>query len=45
MGSEIAFGPGSKSRYTIIGVAANFAGFWFQKAVPTLYLPEAQSGN
>jgi predicted permease len=45
VGSEIAFGPESKSRYTIVGVATNFTGYWFEKPVPTVYLPEAQSGN
>jgi predicted permease len=39
--SQIAFG--SKTRYKIVGVAANFTGFWSQKPVPTVYLPLAQS--
>jgi putative ABC transport system permease protein len=43
--SQIAFGPKSQDRYTIVGVAANFTGYWYQKPVPTVYLPEAQSAN
>jgi putative ABC transport system permease protein len=41
VGSEIAFG--SKTHYKIVGVAANFTGYWSQKPVPTVYLPEMQS--
>ena len=41
MGSQIAFG--SKTHYKVVGVAANFTGFWSQKPVPTIYLPLAQS--
>lgn len=40
IGSEVIFGP--KSRYKVIGVAANFGGYWFQHPVPGVYLPERQ---
>jgi len=41
VGSQIAFG--TKTHYRVVGVAADFTGFWSQKAVPTIYLPLAQS--
>ncbi|HUJ30308.1 MAG TPA: ABC transporter permease [Candidatus Acidoferrum sp.] len=43
VGSQIAFGPKFDSRYKIVGVAANFIGYWSQQPVPTVYLPQAQS--
>jgi len=44
VGSQIAFNPKSKNRYKIVGVAANFTGYWSQKPLPTVYLPLEQSG-
>ena len=43
VGSSIAFGPKYDARYRIVGVAANFTGYWSQEPVPTVYLPQAQS--
>jgi putative ABC transport system permease protein len=43
--SQIAFGTKFQDRYKIVGVAADFTGYWSQKPVPTVYLPEAQSPN
>jgi predicted permease len=43
VGSQIALG--TKNRYKIVGVAANFSGYWSQKPLPTVYLPAAQSAN
>lgn len=43
VGSQIAFGSKFQNPYQIVGVAANFTGYWSQKPVPTVYLPEAQS--
>ncbi len=43
VGSQIAFGPKFQQHYTIVGVAANFTGYWYQKPIPTVYLPLAQS--
>jgi putative ABC transport system permease protein len=43
VGSQIAFGSKFEKPYKVVGVAANFTGFWSQKPVPTVYLPEAQS--
>jgi putative ABC transport system permease protein len=45
VGSEIAFGSKHRNHYKIIGVAANFTGYWSQMPIPTVYLPQAQSGN
>lgn len=45
VGSQIAFGPKFRNRYKIVGVAADFTGYWYQKPFPTVYLPEAQSAN
>ncbi|MDE3137593.1 MAG: ABC transporter permease, partial [Acidobacteriota bacterium] len=45
VGSQIAFGPKFQKGYKVIGVAANFTGYWSQAPVPTVYLPEAQSTN
>jgi predicted permease len=41
--SQITFGTESKTRYTVIGVAANFPGYWSQTPSPTIYLPAKQS--
>lgn len=43
VGSEIAFNAKAESHYKIVGVAANFTGYWSQEPVPTVYLPQAQS--
>jgi len=43
VGEQIGFGP--KRRYKVVGVAANFTGYWSQNPVPTVYLPESQSAN
>ena len=43
VGSEIAFGSKFQTHYKVVGVAANFTGYWSQKPAPTIYLPEAQS--
>jgi putative ABC transport system permease protein len=43
VGSQIAVGSKFQDTYKIVGVAANFNGYWSQKPVPTIYLPEAQS--
>ena len=43
VGSEIAFGSKFQTHYKIVGVAANFTGYWSQKPTPTIYLPEGQS--
>jgi predicted permease len=45
IGSQFAFGPKFQHRRTIVGVAADFTGYWSQKPVPTVYLPEEQSLN
>jgi putative ABC transport system permease protein len=45
VGSQIAFGPKFQHRHKIVGVAKNFTGYWSQKPVPTVYLPEPQSLN
>jgi len=45
VGSQIAFGPKSESRYKVVGVAATFTGYWYHKPVPTVYLSEARSAN
>ncbi|MGH8402058.1 MAG: ABC transporter permease, partial [Gammaproteobacteria bacterium] len=44
VGSEILFGSKLQSRYKIVGVAADFTGYWSQQPVPLVYLPEAQAG-
>ena len=33
----------SQDNYTIVGVAANFTGYWSDQPIPTIYLPQAQS--
>lgn len=43
VGSQMAVGSKFQDTYKIVGVAANFNGYWSQKPVPTIYLPEAQS--
>src|SRR5690348_737603 len=43
IGSLISFGPKFKNHYKIVGVAANFTGFWSQQPLPTVYFPAAQS--
>ncbi len=43
VGSHIAFGPKFQKHNMIVGVAANFTGYWHQKPIPTVYLPLAQS--
>lgn len=40
VGSEISFG--SKSKFRVVGVAADFGGYWYQKPVPTVYVPVEQ---
>jgi putative ABC transport system permease protein len=43
VGSQIALGSKLQGHYEIVGVAANFTGFWSQKPMPTVYLPMAQA--
>lgn len=43
VGSEIALGAKSKTHFKIVGVAADFTGYWSQKPAPTIYLPLAQT--
>jgi len=45
VGSQIAFKPKFPNHYKIVGVVADFTGYWSQKPVPTVYLPEAQTAN
>ncbi len=45
LGSRFAFGPSYKQSYTIVGVSADFTGYWSQSPVPTVYRPIAQSGE
>lgn len=45
VGSQIALGPTFNNRYKIVGVARNFTGYWYQKPIPTVYLPEVQSAH
>ena len=45
VGSRFAFGPDYKQFYTIVGVAADFTGWWAQVPVPLVYRPIAQSGE
>jgi hypothetical protein len=45
VGSRFAFGPDFKQFYKIVGVSADFTGFWSQRPVPTVYRPIAQSGG
>ena len=45
IGSHITFGPKSENHYKVVGVAADFTGYWSNQPVPTVYLPEAQSVN
>jgi putative ABC transport system permease protein len=43
VGSQIAVGSKFQNTYKVVGVVANFNGYWSQRPVPTIYLPEAQS--
>ena len=43
VGSQIDVGSKFQDHYKIVAVAANFTGYWSQKPVPTVYLPQAQS--
>lgn len=43
VGSQISLGSKFQTHYKIVGVAANFTGYWSQKPSPTLYLPSAQA--
>lgn len=43
VGSEIALGSKFQNHYKIVGVAANFTGYWSQMPAPTVYLPLAQA--
>jgi predicted permease len=45
IGSQIAFTANLQKLYEIVGVAANFTGYWSQQPVPTVYLPEAQTAT
>jgi putative ABC transport system permease protein len=45
VGSQINYGSKFQRRYKILGVAANFTGYWSEKPFPMVYLPEAQSAN
>ncbi|MGH9411642.1 MAG: ABC transporter permease [Vicinamibacterales bacterium] len=43
VGASIAVGSRSQTHYRIVGVAANFTGYWTDEPVPTIYLPLDQS--
>lgn len=43
VGARFAFGPNFKRFYKIVGVAADFTGYWSQTPAPTVYRPIAQS--
>lgn len=43
VGAQIDVGSKFQDHYKIVGVALDFNGYWSQKSVPTIYLPEAQS--
>ena len=43
--SRFAFGPDFKEFYKIVGVSADFTGYWSQSPVPTVYRPIGQSGS
>ncbi|HYL63078.1 MAG TPA: ABC transporter permease [Candidatus Methylomirabilis sp.] len=45
IGSQIAFAPKFQNHYKIVGVAADFTGFWSQQPAPTVYFPATQSEN
>jgi putative ABC transport system permease protein len=45
VGSRFAFGPEFKQFYRIVGVSADFTGYWSQTPVPTVYRPIGQSGE
>ncbi len=45
IGSHITFGSKSENHYKVVGVAADFTGYWSDQPIPTVYLPEAQSVN
>jgi putative ABC transport system permease protein len=45
VGSQIALGRKFEKPYKIVGVVANFTGYWSQKPLQTVYLPEAQSAD
>jgi len=45
VGASITFGAGKVAqRYQIIGVAADFGGYWFRQIPPMAYVPVSQSG-
>lgn len=43
VGSVIDYGSKFQTRLRVVGVAANFTGYWSQEPFPTVYRPEAQS--
>ncbi len=45
VGSQFAFGEKFEKPRKIVGVAANFTGYWSQKPFPTVYLPEVDSSQ
>ena len=45
VGSQFAFGEKFDKPRKIVGVAANFTGYWSQKPFPTVYLPEVDSSQ
>jgi putative ABC transport system permease protein len=45
VGSRFAFDSNIKQFYEIVGVSADFTGYWSQTPVPTVYRPIGQSGN
>jgi predicted permease len=45
VGSQISIGSRSENRFMVIGVAADFTGYWSRQPIPTIYVPEAQSVN
>lgn len=45
VGATIVFGAGKYAqRYQIVGVAADFGGYWFRQVPPMAYVPLSQSG-
>jgi predicted permease len=40
VGSWLAFAPKYENRYKVVGVAADFTGYWAQQPTPTIYFSE-----
>lgn len=45
VGAQIRLGTRPEDRYKIIGVVGDFAGYWSQQPMPTIYVSEEQTGN